>query len=629
MARRIVLSIFITAIILSTSALYASEPSMEVISTDPASPAVLEPGQRLYIKFRYNTGGAESVRTWVRPNSTARGCKSHPCGPIRDKEGVYEGYFYYDNNAAEVTGLKLKMKDDKDKHGYIFEDSVPIDIKWKAPNPGKANGYLAANTKLEMLSIDPSCPAVLKPGEKCNIKFRYNAGDAKSVNIRTWPNKEKDGSRPPGSKYSCINRTGSTGEYTYSFHYDEPVSIGEIKFRLTDNDTGRIIIEFAFPVDITWAKDKKVSRQSRAASSISSYIKPSSIAALSKTKPNQFDTIDAQIAKKHAQKYEGVWAYKLKGSKGKPGKTIILQGKRNEQGDLKFSFLHQDIYAGPVFEKCSVDQYRANVYFKLINNVSIMYSLNRNKQSLNGTLYASSTNQQKISLRKLTLPQAIEAIANDYSKINQLKKSLAKTRVELKRSQGQVSEQKTKIVKLAGELNKSRKQTSESKNKYEKLQQEYSRVIKENREEVKAIRQEHEKLTTNLTNAKKSYQELQKRSRASEKRLVAKIELLLKTISKLEDFAKNNAAVIDEFKAGQKKLTQYNQSLEENCLLAGNQNETLKHEIEKLKKDQAESEKVIANLKQMLKKAKKTINVLKQQKSAGQKTEQQEYAGDD
>jgi len=604
MIKNIILSIITVSILFPAFTVCFGEPTMEIISTDPPEPAILEPGQRLYVKFSYDTCEAESVRTWVRPVSTARGCKSHPCRPIKDKKGVYEGYFYYDDNAAEVTGLKLLMKDDKDKRGYIFEDSVPFSAKWKSPEPGKANGYLADNTKIELLSVKPSSDS-LKPGEKCNVKFRYYAGDSKSVNIRVWAGKEKDGGRPKNSKYSSVNRDGKTGEYTYSFYYDKPISITEIKIRLTDNYTDRVIAQFAFPVNINWVEDD--------------YAVSSKKIRTPKVDVNSFDSIDAIISKKFAKKYEGVWTYQIKDSSNKPDKTIVLKGKLTDDGDIEFSFLHQDIYPKPVFEKCSVDQYRANIYFKRPNSKPIVYSLYRNKQRLNGTVYTSATDEEKISLRKLNLRQAIEVIEMAYKKKNQLIDKLSRTRAEAKKKNNL---NKAKIKELENELKELTEQISESKVKNEKLEKDYSKLTKKYQQEVKEMTQQYQRLADDLKESKESFKGLQEQCGKSEKKSSATISENEDTISRLQ---KDLKAISNKLKLNQEELAKRNKALEK-CRQIGQQNEELAEQIKLLEIEQKESKEVISNLKQALKKAKKTIKNLKQQKSSSQKAQQPEKA---
>jgi hypothetical protein len=223
---------------------------MEIISMDPPSPAVLESGQRLYVKFKYDSGGAKSIRTWVRSDGKS-GCKSHPCRAITDMKGVYEGWFFFEDNAAEVKEIRLLMSENNGKPGYIFENSVPVDYTWKAPKSTGPRGYAVPGTSVRILSTDPALPAVFKPGEEFKVKFQYDAGDAKSITIHSWPNK-KGKCFPSGYKRNFNNSKNSIGEYEYSMVYDEPKSMKYMRLRLTNNETGRILIEYVFPLDASW-----------------------------------------------------------------------------------------------------------------------------------------------------------------------------------------------------------------------------------------------------------------------------------------------------------------------------------------------------------------------------------------
>ncbi|MBW8035742.1 MAG: hypothetical protein FVQ79_08975 [Planctomycetes bacterium] len=226
-------------------------------------------------------------------------------------------------------------------------------------------------------------------------------------------------------------------------------------------------------------------------------------AKLAKAQLSGLALIDARIAKKFSKKYEGVWAYKLKGQKDRPAKTIILRGKRNKQGKLNFSFLHQDIYNEPVFVKSSADQYRVNIYFKLKDNRSVMYSLARKKEALTGTIYSSWKNQSKVTLRKLTTDQAIKAIESSSAKIKQLTGLLTKAQAKAESEKKQKDQLQQRLEKLEAAFNKTNTQNAALNKKHAALEQEYKRIVKENRLEAEEMRKKYKKINDLLTKAKK------------------------------------------------------------------------------------------------------------------------------
>lgn len=243
---------------------------------------------------------------------------------------------------------------------------------------------------------------------------------------------------------------------------------------------------------------------------------PASLAVLAKKLVKPAESIDSKIAKKHAKKYEGIWVYKLTGAKGKPARDIILRGKCNDAGQLKFSFLDQVPFTGAVFEKCSVDQFRANAYFKLENKQSVMYSLVRKKQTLSCTIHLLSIKEQKVSLRKITLAQAIVAIENNSRKtryltcvidkfraVAQLEKekyreTLAKLDNRIKGLYGQNREWMEKHAKLLQGYKRLNAELNDVRNSKLVVEKRNQAVIKELADKVSKISLELEKFSSEI-----------------------------------------------------------------------------------------------------------------------------------
>lgn len=568
----------------------AGKPSMEVISTDPPSPAVLEPGQQFFVKYRYNSGGAESIQTWVRADGSMAGGGAHGAFPFTDKIGESEGWFRYYDRAAEVKGIRLIMRNVDDERTVLFKDTVPIDVKWRALKTDEPDGYMAPNTSVKIISTDPPLPAKLKTGEKLTMKFRYEIGNSKPVKLGARVKQKKDGKRPKDSRPSYIQSSDKTGEYEYTVTYYEPMAISQIGFSMSDVNTKKSLMDYVFPVDIAW---------------------DGATIAEPETQIDPFHSVHAHISKRNARKYEGIWTYKIEDHRPKVSKTIILQGKRNEQGEMKFSFLHQDIYDRPVFVKCSIDNYRANVYFKLNNNQTVMYYLNRNKQNLVGTVYSPYGKEQKITLRKLKLPQAIiDLFENDVWRINRLGELLGEVRADAKE---QKSESHKIVVSLKNKIIESQKQIREVQKKHAKLEQEHARTIEDNRKHIAKMSERHDKLALSLLDTIKSYQESEEHSKAT-------IRELENTTYKLELKLKEALKEMDKLRAGITELSQRNKALEEKSGKAVEQNDILMQQNEKLRKDkamlkehQARLQKIIKELEQKLEKSNTTTEDAKQQ----------------
>jgi len=222
-------------------------PTVEIISTDPPCPAILEPGQRLYVKVRYDVGDIESFQLWIRPKGSTRGCKSHPCGPLTKQIGEYEGYFFFDDRAAVINEIRVAIKDRKSKtKGYVFEKTYPLKAEWKEPEGEGPQGYSAGNASIEIISTDPPCPAILEPGQKLNMKVRYNSDGAKSVRLYTYASSGAKTSPSPAL-------TEGKGVFDSFVYYDDrAANLSTIHFKLYNPATNRYLVDCYCPVDARW-----------------------------------------------------------------------------------------------------------------------------------------------------------------------------------------------------------------------------------------------------------------------------------------------------------------------------------------------------------------------------------------
>ena len=112
----------------------SSRSALEVISVEPPSPAVLNPGEILNVKFRYRLGPSEAVQIWARPYTSGRrtrGYKAHGSSVYKKavrESGVAEGSFFFDGPAV-VDEIRINMQDvasRKDVHTISYK----IDARW-------------------------------------------------------------------------------------------------------------------------------------------------------------------------------------------------------------------------------------------------------------------------------------------------------------------------------------------------------------------------------------------------------------------------------------------------------------------------------------------------------------------
>jgi len=108
---------------------------LDVLSTQPASPAVLDAGQKVTVEIGYEIGSAENVMIWARPyfkGALAKGYSAHhliPRARADAQSGVAEGYFFYES-PAEVDEIRVMMRDVKSQK-MLKEASYKAAFRWE------------------------------------------------------------------------------------------------------------------------------------------------------------------------------------------------------------------------------------------------------------------------------------------------------------------------------------------------------------------------------------------------------------------------------------------------------------------------------------------------------------------
>lgn len=114
---------------------------LKIVSTEPAWPATLEAGQKLYINFKYDLGPYETVHIWARPQTNGRntqGYRAHP-SPVYKKsvnaKGTGQGYFFFDE-PTKVDAIIIKMKD-LNTEEYVCTTVKKCNLEWKGTSQTK------------------------------------------------------------------------------------------------------------------------------------------------------------------------------------------------------------------------------------------------------------------------------------------------------------------------------------------------------------------------------------------------------------------------------------------------------------------------------------------------------------
>jgi len=108
--------------------------SLEVVSIEPAPPAVLNLGEKLQVQFRYDLGPSEAVQIWARPYTGGRrtdGYRAHPSDfyqKAAGKSGFAEGWFCFDKPAV-VDEVRISMRDAATGEN-VHTISHKVDVRW-------------------------------------------------------------------------------------------------------------------------------------------------------------------------------------------------------------------------------------------------------------------------------------------------------------------------------------------------------------------------------------------------------------------------------------------------------------------------------------------------------------------
>ncbi len=108
--------------------------SLEVVSTEPVSPAVLNFWERFYVKFRYHLGASDKVQIWVRPYTRGAETPGYRANGFSyykkavKESGVAKGWFCFDKPTL-VDEVRVYMRDVASGK-EVYSVSHKIDARW-------------------------------------------------------------------------------------------------------------------------------------------------------------------------------------------------------------------------------------------------------------------------------------------------------------------------------------------------------------------------------------------------------------------------------------------------------------------------------------------------------------------
>ena len=221
--------------------------SVEMASTNPASPATLCLDERVEFTFDYRTNEPSGVRIFGRPmtsGSETPGYAAHgsPVYPTGDGSG--NGYFTLRDNGYNVDQIRFRMYD-ADQTNLLYEYFVEVDYQ-----------YLAHRVVLN--NIEPGANAVLVEGERVNFDFNYKTNEPGGVRIfgRPFTNGSRTlGYSAHGSGIYAVGEGNGSGFFTVSIADTiDPHVVDQIRFQMWNADQTTLLYEYFVDVDYTFTE---------------------------------------------------------------------------------------------------------------------------------------------------------------------------------------------------------------------------------------------------------------------------------------------------------------------------------------------------------------------------------------
>lgn len=106
--------------------------SVRIVSTQPATPATLHPGDHMKVQIRYVVSGPDPVLIFARPYAKGEkpdGYAAHPSYPYSTGEGETTGWFTF-VRPTQIDEVRVQMLDARNK-AVLAEASVWVQATWK------------------------------------------------------------------------------------------------------------------------------------------------------------------------------------------------------------------------------------------------------------------------------------------------------------------------------------------------------------------------------------------------------------------------------------------------------------------------------------------------------------------
>lgn len=506
----IVMVTIIGIMLVSGTGLYGAEsssssavPTLEIVSVDPPSPAILEAGQKVTVKVRYDMADCESVVIWVRSIRSSGGELAHDSSTINrtnGQTGTMEGYFYF-NKKAEAKDIRVTMTD-VSKHTDVCRVTQTVDYQWMSPQAPKSPTKLEGTTRIPgsyTWDIDSDTIG----GNSKLVDLWFQVDDSRDLNLVA---RNQAGMAIFDLPFDQLQldrlRKCSFGQKSISQSRERfPLKPG-LCFGLKTSE-GRIakleLLAADFPKCLVFRWQLYPDVVSRETES---------------RKPIKMDSV---------KQYGGLWYYA--DPWGRPyDRIVVLEGQFDKRNTLSFSLLKHFCSSKPAFAEAVVRKDQIDIRFNEVqyadrnsSDKTMSYSLLYHEGTLLGQVFRDGLEPEKVILRRPDITMANQIIAFMARQNHDMQ-------FQLEREQAQVASEKLALKNSLKSLEATNGQLQTEKSGLSEL--------------VDRARKEIEDITASWDRAKEQIAELQKELtevRQANRELSDQNAKILKTVQALED----------------------------------------------------------------------------------------------
>jgi hypothetical protein len=485
----------------------SSIPSLEIVSIEPASPAVLKAGEKATVKVRYDMADCESVQIWVRSSSSSRGEISHPCSPIPrsyGRTGYMEGWLAFDDK-AQVKEIKVVMKDVA-KNAFVYETTQAVDYQWTSVPAPKAPEKLEGKTRIPAsYTWDIDSDTIGGNSKFVDLWFQVEASREPSLVARNNASmailvipfkqigldklRECFGDPRPGQK----EISSSKGRYRLQpgLCFGLKTSEGRIaKLELLDDEYPQCLV-------FRWQLyPEVVSRETES------------------RKPIKTD---------FAKQYGGLWYYA--DPWGRPDdRIVVLEGQFDNRKTLSFSLLKHFCSSKPAFAEAVVRKDQIDIRFNEVqyadrnsSDKTMSYSLLYHEGTLLGQVFRDGLEPEKVVMRRL-----------DATMGNQIITSMGRECREMQsRFERELTQAASEKLALKNNLESLEKTQDQLRSENAELSASLSRA----RKEIEDMAASWDRAKTHIAELQRDLTQVQQTNRG----LADQNEKVLKTVEALED----------------------------------------------------------------------------------------------